>query len=206
MINTYYILEDNEKTGPFTHDELMDMNIRSDTFILSPLDENWQHASDLAEFHSYFESRGVFIPTESNVANFWWRSLAYILDYIILIIVMMLIGAIWGMYNTLTRDSESGYYIPDTELFFRFLAILIFIAYNTLFESLTTQGSIGKVICKMVVVDAAGERLSPGKALTRNASKILSSLICGLGFFCVLWDKHRQGLHDNIAKTYVVRK
>ncbi|WP_158534934.1 RDD family protein [Mucilaginibacter hurinus] len=100
----------------------------------------------------------------------------------------------------------SDYYIPDIELFFRFLAVLAFIAYHTLFDSLPTQGSIGKVICKLVVVDASGERLSAGRALGRNAGKILSGLICCLGFFCVLWDSHRQGLHDNLAKTYVIKK
>ncbi|MEO6150675.1 MAG: RDD family protein [Mucilaginibacter sp.] len=205
MINNYFILEDNEQKGPFTHEDMMDMGITSNTFVLSPLSENWQYATELPEFYIYFETQGVYVPIKKNLANFWWRTLAYIIDYILLVIVMGIIGAILGAYSSIMQNNHF-YEINDWQFLLRFIAVIIFLFYNTLFESLTTQGSIGKIICKMVVVNADGRRLRPGKALLRNGAKLISGLICGFGFFCVLWDSRRQGLHDNLAKTYVIHK
>ncbi|RCH54272.1 hypothetical protein DJ568_13325 [Mucilaginibacter hurinus] len=92
MINVYYTLNINEKSGPYTHAQLMDMNITTDTFIMSPLNENWQRAAELPEFYIYFETQGIYIPTRTNVASFWWRLLAYLIDYVLLIIFMAIIG------------------------------------------------------------------------------------------------------------------
>jgi uncharacterized RDD family membrane protein YckC len=206
MINTYYLLQNNEQTGPFTHEELMDMGITTNTLVLSPLLTDWQYAADLPEFNSYFESRGIYVPTAVNLASFWWRLLAYVIDYALLIMVIIVISALIGFILSYNGYYEWDYESKNSETFFNILGVVLLIIYHSIFEATSTHGSIGKIICKLAVVDAEGNGISFGKALSRNSAKLISGLVCGLGYLNVLWHQQRQGWHDQMAKTYVVRK
>lgn len=207
MLNTYYLIENGQQTGPFSHHELMDRGITAEELVLSPITNQWESAAAMFEFADYFESQGIYYPTRAILANFWWRLLAYIIDYIIYYMSLILLGAILGLIAGYTNshwfDSDSSYNItPGLTL----LCALIFLFYHATFESSRLQGSIGKIVCKLKVVNAAGERVEFGTALGRNFGKILSSLLCGIGFLSVLWNDNRQAWHDQLAKTFVVRK
>ena len=76
MTDNYYILQDGEKTGPFTYGELMDMGLDVNTRIVSETGSDWQNAADIPDFFEYFEARGHAFPTEDNLATFWVRLLA----------------------------------------------------------------------------------------------------------------------------------
>jgi uncharacterized RDD family membrane protein YckC len=56
---------------------------------------------------------------------------------------------------------------------------------------------------KIVTVD--GGKLTIGKAVLRIVGYFVSSIIVYLGFLWVIWDKDKQGWHDKIAGTYVVK-
>jgi len=210
MINNYYIKQDDEQVGPYTQFELMEMDLDVHTKVLSPLSNRWEEISDLPEFFEYFESKGHYFPTENNLAGFWWRVLAYFIDYIILIILIIMLGSVLGvimglagfayMINSLSDESSAS------QLILNLVGIVANIVYHSIFEATPMRGSIGKVILKLAVVDADGQRESFGKALSRNAGKILSSLVLGIGFLCVLWDDHKQAWHDQLARTYVIRR
>jgi uncharacterized RDD family membrane protein YckC len=205
MINEYYILKHGNQEGPYTHTQLMDMGIGATDFLISPLADGPQQAADLPEFQDYFVSVGIYMPTPQNVATFWWRLLAFVIDYIIVIVGLVIgFGAI-GVFIGLTHRSVD-FESPDLDLFYRVLFFLALVAYHSIFEATTMQGSIGKLICKLIVVDPDGYRLTFGKALSRNFSKLLSSLLCGIGFLTVLWNPMKQAWHDQVAKTYVIRK
>jgi uncharacterized RDD family membrane protein YckC len=213
MLNTYYLIEDGQQTGPFSHHELMDRGLTADNLVLSPITNQWESAAAMFEFADYFESQGINYPSTTVLSNFWWRLLAYIIDYTVVLLSLMILLIGLGLILTYTEGQSSE---PDTVArstdtadAYTVLRLFVFIMltfYNAAFESTRLQGSIGKVICKLKVVNAAGERIKFSTALGRNFGKILSSLICGMGFFCILWDKNRQGWHDQLAKTYVVRK
>jgi uncharacterized RDD family membrane protein YckC len=207
MLNTYYLIEDGRQTGPFSPHELMDRGLTSEDLVLSPLTNQWESAAAMFEFSDYFESQGVYYPTRAILANFWWRLLAYIIDYIIFYISIFLVGAILGLIAGYTHahwfDSELDH---DTNVGLTLLCVLIFFFYHAAFESSRLQGSIGKIVCRLKVVNAAGERVSFGAALGRNFGKILSSLLCGMGFLMVLWSDNKQAWHDQLAKTFMVRK
>jgi uncharacterized RDD family membrane protein YckC len=205
MINEYYILRQGQNEGPYTHTQLMDMNIKADDFLLSPLAEGLQHAADLPEFQEYFVSKGINPPNRYNVASFWWRLLAFVIDYVIVILILIIFFALINVagiftHNSINLDS------PDSDLLFRVIFFLGLVAYNSVFEATSMQGGIGKLICKLIVVDESGERISFGKALSRNFSKLLSSFLCGAGFLTVFWNPMKQGWHDQVAKAYVIRK
>lgn len=208
MINTYYLLIEGEKTGPYTQYELMDMDLDASTLILSPLADDWQELRHLPEFTYYLENKGIYLPVRANLATFWWRLIAYIIDYVLILLGISIIGILFftvaGIFGYSYNEEDVGG--PDKEFVYNLILIGIFIIYNATCEASKLQGSIGKVACKLLVVDADGKRLSYFNALGRNAGKILSSLILGMGFLRIIWDDSRQGWHDELAKAYIIRR
>ncbi|MBV8388215.1 MAG: RDD family protein [Mucilaginibacter sp.] len=207
MLNTYYLIENGQQTGPFSHHELMDRGLHAEELVLSPITNQWESAAAMFEFADYFESQGIYYPTPAILANFWWRVLAYIIDYMIYYILIFLFGVVLGLISVYTGNHwfDSGFDY-DTNLGLKLISVLVFFFYHATFESSRLQGSIGKVVCRLKVVNAAGERISFGTALARNFAKILSSLLCGLGFLMVLWNDKKQAWHDQLAKTFIIRK
>ena len=208
MNNAYYFLEDGEQKGPFTFEELCDKEIGIHTRVLSPLAETWQDACDLPEFFPYFEAQGVNFPTEDNLATFWWRLLAYIIDYIILYFIMELVFMILASrgitYNVNSYDALLKLSISQV-LSLQLISSLTLISYNSICESSPMKGSLGKKLCKIVVVDADGMGLTFLNALGRSSAKVISISLFYMGFLSILFSEHRQALHDYLARTYVVK-
>jgi uncharacterized RDD family membrane protein YckC len=208
MDNAYYILQDGEQKGPYTFDELTEIGLDIHTRVLSPLADTWQDACDLPEFYLYFEAHGVYFPTEDNLASFWWRLLAYVIDYVILSFVMQFIfmalasrGVTFNLqsYNDLVK-------LSITEIMeLQFISSITLIIYNWLCEASPMKGSFGKKVCKIVVVDQDGVGQTYLNALLRSAGKALSVFFLYTGFLSIFFSEHRQAFHDYIAKTYVVK-
>jgi hypothetical protein len=57
-----------------------------------------------------------------------------------------------------------------------------------------------------VVTDLDGNRIGFGRATGRYFAKILSALILLIGFIMAAFTQKKQGLHDIIAGTLVVKK
>jgi uncharacterized RDD family membrane protein YckC len=205
----YYILEDGEQKGPYTFEELTDKGLNIHSRVLSPLADTWQDACDLPEFYRYFEAKGIYFPTEDNLASFWWRLLAYIIDTIILYFVSQIIFAILA-YRGITFDVRSYgelLKMPVIKLLeLQLISSLTLIIYNSVCEASSMKGSIGKRICRIVVVDIDGVGLTYPVALVRSIGKVLSISMFYVGFLSIFWSEHRQALHDYLAKTYVVKR
>jgi uncharacterized RDD family membrane protein YckC len=56
------------------------------------------------------------------------------------------------------------------------------------------------------VVNKNNQPLDFSKALLRNLSKLLSAFILGIGYIMIIFDDRKQGLHDKIADTFVVKQ
>ena len=71
----------------------------------------------------------------------------------------------------------------------------------------STRGqSPGKIVVGIKIVRMDGSSLGFGGALMREIiGKIVSSVIFYLGYIWILFDGKRQGWHDKIAGTYVVK-
>jgi uncharacterized RDD family membrane protein YckC len=64
----------------------------------------------------------------------------------------------------------------------------------------------GKMALGLRVVSAAdGRMIDPATAILRYVGYIVSGIPLCLGFLWVIWDGNKQGWHDKIAKTAVVR-
>ena len=71
-----------------------------------------------------------------------------------------------------------------------------------------TRGqTLGKAILGMRVYKVTGEPAGFGTMLLREVvGKLISGLVIYLGFLWIIWDRERQGWHDKIAGTVVLRK
>jgi len=127
-------------------------------------------------------------------SGFGKRSMALFLDYFIVSITGVLLYFIGKTFAGQSLDESSlSYFMYATALF-----------YFILLESSFLQGTFGKMIFKIKVVNSNGERLSLLNSAGRFFGKLLTALSLGIGFLMVLFTKNKQGLHDKLANTYVV--
>jgi len=212
MDNGYLILEDGEQTGPFTLEEVIEKEPDLHTRILSPNETAWKDACDLPELYEYFLSLGVDFPTEDNLASFWIRLLAFVIDMFLLSIVINIIMAVLTpnsilssiqKYNSLEAFSK----MPANQLLILQITVnSILIVYNMICEASPMRGSVGKRICRLAVVDADGQGLTILNALVRSFGRVVSLFFWGIGFISIFFTEHKQALHDLVAKTYVIRR
>jgi uncharacterized RDD family membrane protein YckC len=87
-----------------------------------------------------------------------------------------------------------------------FLQATLIIIYYALMESSRYQATFGKIVMGIKVTGNHGERLDFSKALLRNLSKLISGLIFCIGYIMIIFDDRKQGLHDKIADTFVVKQ
>lgn len=86
------------------------------------------------------------------------------------------------------------------------LTSVIAILYWTLMESSKYQATVGKMALGLKVTDLDGNSLDFVKSLVRNVCKIISGMILAIGYIMAGFTEKKQGLHDMIAGTLVVKK
>ncbi len=64
--------------------------------------------------------------------------------------------------------------------------------------------TIGMVVTHLKVVRTDGRPVDLGTAVLRFVGYIVCVLTLGIGFLLIAFDERKQGLHDKIAKTYVI--
>ena len=85
------------------------------------------------------------------------------------------------------------------------LGIMAGVLYYWLFTGLRGQ-TPGKMVVGIKVVGAQGNGLGLGVAALREiAGKLISTIALCVGFLWIAFDDDRQGWHDKIASTHVVR-
>jgi len=156
----------------------------------------------------------------TNYAGFWRRFVAYIIDYIIIytvqsFLVVPVLGIIGlDLFNKTSQggdmsSSDAISMVMTVIAAASALFVLVFILqvlYYSFMEASKYQGTVGKIALGLIVTDAAGNKLDFTKALVRNLSKIISSIILGIGYIMAGFTDKKQALHDMIAGTLVVRK
>lgn len=150
---------------------------------------------------------------EENLAERGKRFGAYLIDIIsITLFVFVVFYLFLDFDKTLTNYLNRGSEIEPRIQFLkernwiRETSFIIWILYCIIMESSKYQGTFGKHIMGIKVIDENGTRLSFSKSIARNISKIVSYLILALGFLWILFDKKKQGWHDKLSKTFVVNK
>ena len=132
-------------------------------------------------------------------AGFWVRVWASVVDILISLLVVVPIIALAGQgwANAYNDTAAAGIVLVAY--------CMVGWLYFALFESRGWQATPGKRLLGLRVSDLAGHRLSFGRASGRYFSKLLSFLIICIGFIMVGLTDKKQGLHDKIADTLVLR-
>jgi uncharacterized RDD family membrane protein YckC len=120
-------------------------------------------------------------------ASFGRRLVALLIDGVLVAIVYGIVYAIVG------ETSAS------------LVTLAVWFAYFTFFEGSPSGQTIGKRALGIRVIDfRAGGPIGFARGLGRTAARILSGLVCYLGYFWMLWDGEKQTWHDKLATTVVV--
>ena len=142
--------------------------------------------------------------SEVQYVGFWWRVLASIIDSIVTGIGGAIIGGVIGGVMGLTLGASDSV-LMVIELIGNIVGIIIGWLYSALLESSVHQATLGKMAIGVRVTDLNGGRISFARATGRHFAKILSAIILLIGFIMVAFTEKRQGLHDMIAGTLVVK-
>jgi len=137
---------------------------------------------------------------EQEYAGFWIRTGAAIIDIILmLIIILPVLTAIYGKDYWVSESFIQGYW----DVFFNYLLPAIVVILFWGYKSATP----GKMITKLSIVDAkTGGKPSTGQFIGRYLGYFVSITPLFLGIIWVGIDKRKQGWHDKLAGTVVVRK
>jgi len=125
----------------------------------------------------------------------------YIIDVIIFYIMMMGVGAVWGL-SLVSRGVNDAATIEqdinNSTVFLYLISFLTFLAYYTLFEAASKGKTLGKLITGTVAVRDDGNALTFKDALLRS--------LCRMIPFEPFSAFGGRPWHDTITHTMVIKK
>jgi uncharacterized RDD family membrane protein YckC len=143
-------------------------------------------------------------------AGFGRRAAAWLIDTILLGIGLFALFFVGGILIGLGLLSTGQNPTIENALGAEVVLLLIMFVLAWLYyaglESSAWQGTIGKRVLRLVVTDQYGRRIQFGRATGRFFGKIVSALVLFVGYLMVLFSERKQGLHDLMAGTLVVRQ
>ena len=137
-------------------------------------------------------------------AGFWIRAAAAFVDALIAgalqgIIVFLFAGLLGLLQHGFDSDSLLMFCLAWL------LSASISVVYYVYFTAYGGQ-TPGKMALRIKVVRTDSSPLTLGRAFYRETlCKFVSGIILGIGYLMVAFDEKKQGLHDRMAETYVVR-
>lgn len=149
---------------------------------------------------------------EHSYAGFWIRAAARIVDYLVILgiynffYVVDRLGASAGLWAPGSYDdfyAYTGWISPDN------IARGAFFFGFPVFYYVFLHGAYGQTFGKMAfrikVINEDGSPLGYGKAFLRWLGYFLCVFTLYVGYFMAAFDKRKQGLHDKVCRTFVVR-
>jgi len=132
-------------------------------------------------------------------AGFWVRLGATLIDTVIIMIVLTIpLSFIYG-----EQYWFGGQYIYG---FWHVILGYVVPVVATIWFWLRFMGTPGKMALKLKIVDAkTGNKLSTGQAIGRYFAYLVSMIPLGLGFLWIGIDSRKQGWHDKLAGTVVIK-
>ena len=137
---------------------------------------------------------------EFEYVGFWARVGASLVDSVLLLVIIVPI--LVGIYGWAYFDAEALIQGPaDFLLSWIFPAVLIILFW------LKRQATPGKDAVSAIIVDAkTGATPTTSQLVIRYLGYYVSAIPLGLGLIWVAFDARKQGWHDKMAGTVVVRR
>lgn len=136
---------------------------------------------------------------EQEYAGFWIRTGAAIIDTILmLIIIIPALTAIYGNGYWLNESLYQGFWDGMFNYILPAIAVILFWIYRS--------ATPGKMATKLTIVDAkTGGKPTTGQFIGRYLGYYVAAIPLLLGIIWVAIDKRKQGWHDKLAGTVVIR-
>jgi uncharacterized RDD family membrane protein YckC len=151
--------------------------------------------------------------TAVRYGGFWRRVAAALIDAVIIGVALYILSLFLPVIEEAGLGSispSSGDFGITAEASLTPLGTLILIIggwlYEALMESGRKQATVGKMALSLQVTDLDGDRIGFAQASGRYFAKILSLIILLIGFLMVAFTGRKQGLHDILARTLVIRR
>lgn len=133
--------------------------------------------------------------TQGRDAGFWVRVGAFLIDSIVIGIVAGIFTGGEAVTNPdITNARHTGLENIASFLFF-----------TIMWSSIGNGQTLGMRLLGLRVVDRDGKPIGYGTAVLRYIGLILSFVVILIGVIWVAFDPRKQGWHDKIAGTFVVR-
>ncbi len=124
------------------------------------------------------------------------RALAAFIDLIIIAGLMIIPEILFFSFNFNDINFNS----------FRFLIFMvIWVFYHAGFDSSASQATFGKRLLNLKIIDLFGKRMSIVRAMFRCLTVFISIAPIGLGIWFISTEPKKQGWHDLIAGSYVIK-
>lgn len=136
-------------------------------------------------------------------SGFWRRLVAYLIDGIILNVAIWIVaGALGG--DLIYTDPDA--FVQGTAIWSISAASFLIPMVYTIGFWISSGATPGKMVFGMRILQAeTGYPITPGQAIGRFFGYFVSSFVLGLGFLWVGFDARKQGWHDKLAGTVVIR-
>lgn len=137
-------------------------------------------------------------PTQPKYAGFWLRVLAAFIDTAA--VMLLTFPLLYWMFGTLFPAQAQSYSAPGLFISYGLPAIVVIGLW------ILKSATPGKMLLKMVIVDAqTGGKPTPAQFIVRYLGYYVSMIPLFLGLIWVGLDKRKQGWHDKMAGTVVIR-
>lgn len=144
-----------------------------------------------------FRFKSVHAPElKLTYAGLGIRTLATLIDLAIITSLMLIPEIIFFSFNFSSADYNS---------FRLFMLAAIWIFYQATFDSSALQATLGKRMLKLKIIDLYGNRMGITRSFFRSLAVFISIAPVGLGIWYISTDTKKQGWHDLIAGTFVVK-
>jgi len=136
---------------------------------------------------------------EVQFAGFWIRVGASLIDTILILAVTMpLLTMIYGSEYWAGENLFFGIWDILLSYLFPAIAVILFWIYKS--------ATPGKMLCKIKIINVkTGQPPSTGQSIGRYLGYYVSMIPFMLGIIWVAFDKRKQGWHDKLASTAVVK-
>ncbi|TEU30558.1 RDD family protein [Alkanindiges illinoisensis] len=135
-------------------------------------------------------------------AGFWIRLGASLVDTLLMVLITIPLLIIYYGFDTYWQAAQSGEFLGLGEVIISWLFPIV----ATIWFWLKMQATPGKILFSLKVLDEkTGQPLTLNQSVIRYLGYFASTIVLGLGFIWIAFDGKKQGWHDKMAGSVVVR-
>ncbi|MBU0691231.1 RDD family protein [bacterium] len=154
------------------------------------------------QYQTYAAPSVAIQPVE--YAGFWLRFVAYLIDGFLMAVVFAIIFAV--LLGGGFLDFADFVMNSRLILLVNILGNAFVWLYFALSHTSKYQATLGKLAVGLAVTDIAHHRISFARATGRHFAKWISAVLLFIGYLMIGFTAKKQGLHDMLADTLVVKR